>query len=314
MDKQRRIVVIGSLNFDIILEQQRLPRLGETYHVDRVTTGGGGKGANQAVQAAKLGVPTLMIGALGRDMYGEYIAANLERAGVDTSRILWTSEPTGLGVNNVLSDGSVFGNIVRGANYALNEDHLLAVEGEIARSSLAIFQMEIPVPVTEFGVELAKKHGCFVLLNAAPALPISEQAFRLVDCLIVNETEASFYAGRQVESLADALSACAVLQAKVGGMVIITLGAAGSVLYNGKEGVFVPARRVPAVDTTGAGDSYVGVFAAKLLEGISPEQAAVWATLAASLTVTQPGAQPAMPSASQLAELQASCSLQVVHL
>lgn len=313
MEREKRVLVIGSLNFDIILEQERLPHLGETYHVDRVTTGGGGKGANQAVQAAKLGVPTMLIGALGRDIYGEHIERQLQQYGVDTSHILKTREPTGLGVNNVLPDGSVFGNIVRGANYALTKDYLAGLEGEIAKSAVAIFQMEIPVPVTEYGIELAKKHGCFVILNAAPALPIDESKLALVDCLIVNETEASYYAGRLVETLEDALSACETLNSKVNGLVVITLGAAGSLLYNGHKKIFIPAHKVQAVDTTGAGDSYVGVFAAKLLEGLPPEEAAVWATLAASITVMAPGTQAAMPGSRELEKLYASHTLQPVY-
>ena len=309
MEKRKQVLVIGSLNFDIILEQERLPHLGETYHVDRVTTGGGGKGANQAVQAAKLGVPTVMIGALGKDMYGEHIEGQLREYGVDTSCIHKADAPTGLGVNNVLPDGSVFGNIVRGANFALTQDYIAGLEDEIAKSAVAIFQMEIPVPVTEFGIGLAKKHGCYVFLNAAPALPLDENKLDLVDCLIVNETEASYYAGQSVRTLEDALGACEALYHKVNGLVIITLGASGSLLYNGSKKVFIPAHRVEAVDTTGAGDSYVGVFAAKLLEGLPPEEAAVWATLAASITVTRPGSQVAMPDAQALAELYQACSL-----
>ena len=313
MQKSGRILVIGSLNFDIILEQERLPHMGETFQVDRVTTGGGGKGANQAVQAAKLGVPTMMIGALGRDLYGRHIEAQLQDFGVDTSHILKTDESTGLGINNVLRDGSVFGNIVRGANFALTADYLVGLENEIAQSSVVLFQMEIPTAVTELGIELAKKHGSYVILNAAPALPIDESRLSMVDCLIVNEMEASYYAGQSVQTLADALVACEILHQKVSDLVIITLGAGGSLLYNGKEKIFIPAQKVRAVDTTGAGDSYVGVFAAKLLQDLSPEEAAVWATLAASITVTEPGTQVAMPSLADLEKSFASHTLQPVY-
>ncbi len=313
MEKLNRVLVIGSLNFDIILEQGRLPYVGETYHVDRVTTGGGGKGANQAVQAAKMGVDTVIFGALGRDIYGKHIETQLKEFGVDTSHILKTDEPTGLGVNNVLQDGSVFGNIVRGANYALTEDYLSGLEQEIAKSPAVIFQMEIPMAVTEIGIRLAKKNGSYVILNAAPALPINKSTLSLVDCLIVNEAEASYYAGQSVQTLEDALNSCETLYKKVNNLVIITLGAAGSLLYNGNERIFVPARKVKAVDTTGAGDSYVGVFATKLLQGISPEEAAIWATLAASITVTEPGAQVAMPNSSDLEQVFAAYSLKPVY-
>lgn len=314
MQTVKRLLVVGSLNYDVILEQKRLPRKGETYQVDRVTMGGGGKGANQAVQAAKMGVATSMIGAVGQDLYGENIERQLRDFGVDTRYIKKTNEPTGLGVNNVLPDGSVFGNIVCGANYALTKADLNRHESEFSQSAMALFQMEIPTEVTEHGISLAKKHGCYVIFNAAPALPISDSALALVDCFIVNESEASYYAGQSITTIEEAKEYCGLLYSRIGGLVVITLGEQGSLLYNGSKKVYIPARRVQAVDTTGAGDSYVGVLAAKLLEGAGLIQGAVWATLASSITVTNPGTQVAMPVADQIEQLFEQQTIKPVYI
>jgi ribokinase len=295
--KESRILVIGSLNYDIILEQERLPEKGETYTVDRVTTGGGGKGANQAVQAAKMGIKTTMFGALGQDPFGDYLHRQLAAYGVDTTQIRRVSESTGLGINNVLPDGSLYANIVRGANHTLTTSDITNLEPEIARSAIVILQLEIPVDVTETAIMLAHKHGCYIILNAAPALPISANALAMVDCLIVNEKEASYYVEAPISQVEDALAYCPALHERIRDLVVITLGVNGSVLYDGKNKVLIPIREVQAVDTTGAGDSYVGAFAARIVTGTSYVEAAVYATLASSITVTRPGSQTSMPTA-----------------
>jgi ribokinase len=310
---ESRILVIGSLNYDIILEQERLPEKGETYTVDRVTTGGGGKGANQAVQAAKMGIKTTMFGALGQDPFGDYLHRQLAAYGVDTSLIKWVSESTGLGINNVLRDGSLYANIVRGANHALTKGDITNLEAEIAKSAIVIMQLEIPIDVTETAIKLARKHDCYVILNAAPALPISANALSMVDCLIVNEKEASYYVKAPISQVEDALACCPALHEKIRDLVIITLGVNGSVLYDGKNKVFIPIRKVQAVDTTGAGDSYVGAFAAKIVTGTPYVEAAVNATLASSITVTRPGSQVSMPTARDIQALDVKESPQPIY-
>lgn len=311
--KESRILVIGSLNYDIILEQGRLPEKGETYTVDRVTTGGGGKGANQAVQAAKMGIKTTMFGALGQDPFGDYLHRQLAAYGVDTTLIKRVSESTGLGINNVLPDGSLYANIVRGANHALTKSDIISLEPEIARSAIVIMQLEIPIDVTETAIRLARKHDCYTILNAAPALPISADALSMVDCLIVNEKEASYYAEAPISRVEDALVHCPGLYERIRDLVVITLGVNGSVLYDGKNKVLIPIRKVQAVDTTGAGDSYVGAFAAKIVTGTPYVEAAVYATLASSITVTRPGSQVSMPTAWDIEALDAQESPQPIY-
>lgn len=302
-DKEEKILVIGSLNYDIILEQQRLPEKGETYTVDRVTVGSGGKGANQAVQAAKMGVHTKMFGALGNDLYGDHIQTQLTAYGVNTELIKRTTESTGLGINNVLPDGTLYANIVRGANYCLTKQDIDLIDAELATCKLVIFQLEIPSETTEYAISRARQHGCYIVLNAAPAMAISTEALQQVDCLIVNEKEASYYLNRPIKTVEDALCECGNLQKKIRDILVITLGENGSLVYNGTSKILLPSRRVTAVDTTGAGDSYTGVFATQLLAKKELLEAARLATLAASITVTKPGSQQAMPNLRELLAL-----------
>jgi ribokinase len=298
--KKDIITVIGSLNYDIIFKQKRLAQKGETYTADSVNFAGGGKGANQAVQCAKLGVPTYMVGAVGKDSFGDYLLDELNKYGVHTEYVRRVGENTGIGVVNCMEDGTVIATISTGANYTLTKEDINKLKDIIASSKIIILQMEIPVEVVEYAIEIGHQNGCFIILNAAPAKPIAETALRMVNCLIVNEPEASFYCGGEIKDFNSAEEHCEQLFAKIKDVLIITLGENGSLVYDGKIRERVKANKVQVVETTGAGDSYIGAFASKLLEGYSYIAAAKYSAAAAAITVTGIGAQSSMPTLEQV--------------
>jgi len=298
--KKDIITVIGSLNYDIIFKQKRLAQKGETYTADSVSTAGGGKGANQAVQCAKLGVATYMIGAVGQDNFGDYLVDELRKYGVHTEYVARSTESTGLGVVNCMEDGTVMATISTGANYTLTTAEIDKVEELIASSKIMILQMEIPIDILEYVIEMGRKHECFIILNAAPAKDIDHTILSMVNCLIVNESEASFYCGVEINDLNSAQEHCEELFAKIKDVLIITLGENGSLVYDGNVQNFVAANKAHVVETTGAGDSYIGAFASKLLEGCNYIEAAKFGATVSAITVSGIGAQPSMPVLEQM--------------
>jgi ribokinase len=298
--KDKIITVIGSLNFDFIFKQQRLAKIGETYTADHMTTTGGGKGANQAVQCAKLGAVTYLVGAVGRDVLGDQLVRDLERYGVNTDYVARTDETTGVGVVNALEDGTLMATISKGANYTITTARVDEIDQLLERTSIVILQLEIPVEVVEYAIHKAYAHGCYIILNAAPAAAISTEALAKVHCLVVNEPEAAFYCGTAIDDLESAMQHAPMLYGRIGELLIITLGKNGSLLYNGESMFHVKAAKVDAVETTGAGDSYIGAFACQLLKEQPVDEAARFASMAAGITVTKIGAQTAMPTTREL--------------
>jgi ribokinase len=290
------VTVVGSMNFDIIFKQKKLPAIGETYSADSISFCSGGKGANQAVQCAKLGLNTYMVGKVGNDYFGEVLKQNLTKYGVDTTYISTDSTNTGIGVVNAIEDGSLVATIAKGANYSLTPNDIDQAETIIANSKVVILQLEVPTEVVEYTIKKAKKYNCYVILNGAPASEISEEALKLVDCFVVNESEASFYAGKEVSSYQDAEKVCELLHAKVGQHLIITLGADGSLIFDGAEKLYIPPNKVKVVETTGAGDSYIGAFAYGKINGMNLREAGNFASKVSSLTVLNIGGQDAMPT------------------
>lgn len=298
--KDNIITVIGSLNYDIIFKQSKLAQKGETLTADSVTFSGGGKGANQAVQCARLGAQTYMVGAVGNDNFGDYLVQQLSNYGVNTEHIRKVSENTGLGVVNSLQDGTVVATISTGANYAIAREHIDEIDHLLEKSKIVILQMEIPVEVVEYAIDKAFMNGCFIILNAAPAKAISEKALSKVNCLVMNEPEASFYCNEVINDLKTAKEHCEKLHKKARDLIIITLGANGSLLFDGKNKIYIEPKKVEAVETTGAGDSYIGAFAYKLLQESEFVEAARFAALAGAFTVTKVGAQGSMPDTEEI--------------
>lgn len=299
-----KIVVIGSLNYDIILKSSRLPECGETMPVDNAAFSAGGKGANQAVQAAKLGVPTYMVGCVGEDAQGTYLKQTANAYGVNTIHVKTIQGvPSGMGVISALEDGSVFASIVRGANYAVTKEHIDAAEPLLRDAAIVILQMEIPVEINVYAIQKAKACGCKVLLNAAPAMEIPECYLQMCDILVVNEVEAAFYLKSELNTIDQAKEGAKKLSDRYGADIIITLGKAGAVVSDKGELVFIPAKKVDAIETTGAGDSFIGGVGYALMQDMTLTEACKFATACSAITVCRLGAQNSMPT---LEEIQSS--------
>ncbi len=295
--KEKKAVIIGSLNYDIILKQKRLPKIGETFVADSITMCGGGKGANQAVQLSKLGGKAFMAGCVGNDKFGDELLSNLQKNNVNIDNIKLSKENnTGMGIVNVFDDGKLIATITRGANYDITNSDIDKIKDEIINAKIIILQMEIPIEVIEYVINLASKHDVYIILNAAPACDIREDVLSKVNCLVVNETEASFYLNKEINDIKSSMDNCEELYRKIKDLLIITLGENGSLLYDGKEKLHIKARKAEVIETTGAGDSFIGAFAYKLLNDSSYKEAAEFASLVSSITVTKIGAQDSMPT------------------
>ncbi len=291
-----KIVVIGSLNYDVILKIPRLPECGETLPADTATFSAGGKGANQAVQAAKLGVETYMVGCVGEDAQGDYLLESARKYGVHTDYIRRCTEATGMGVVNAVEDGSVFACIVRGANFAVTREDVDAAEPLLKEARLVILQMEIPQEINEYAIDKAKACGCQVLLNAAPAAEIPEAYLEKCDILVVNEVEAAFYLKEKIDTREQAEKGAPLLAEKYGADIIITLGSLGSVVCERGAVTFLPSKKVEAIETTGAGDSFIGGVGSALIRGENLTDACEFATRCSAVTVCRLGAQASMPT------------------
>ncbi|PKM95241.1 MAG: ribokinase [Firmicutes bacterium HGW-Firmicutes-1] len=300
MKEEKIITVIGSANYDMILKQERLPQIGETYCVDNIAFSSGGKGVNQATQCSKLGVKTYFVGTIGNDFFGEHISNSLKEYKVNLDYLEKVRGTTGLGIVNALHDGSVYANIVSGANGEITIDRLNVIKPLLEKSSIVIFQLEIPVEVVEAGIRLAKECDCVVILNGAPANLMSEKVLRKVDYFVVNEPEASFYAKQPIFDEESARIHAHLFDDIFDHLLIITLGAKGSILYDKENIVHIPAKKVHAIDTTGAGDSFIGAFAYKILKDSNYIEAAKFATQVSSITVTKIGTQESMPSIDEI--------------
>lgn len=292
-----KIVVIGSLNYDLILKSSRLPKCGETMPVDSAVSSAGGKGANQAVQAAKLGVPTYLVGCVGEDAQGAFLLQTASAYGVNTTHVKMLEHlPSGMGIVSALEDGSVFSSIVRGANYAVTRENIDDVESLLRETAIVILQMEIPLDVNTYAIQKAKSCGCKVLLNAAPAKEIPEQYLQMCDIIVVNEVEAAFYLKTKLDSVDQAKAGAAKLADRYGTDIIITLGKAGSVVADSGKIAFISSRKVKAVETTGAGDSFIGGVGYALMQGMDLTAACEFATACSAITVCHLGAQDSMPT------------------
>jgi ribokinase len=288
------LVVVGSINLDILLFQDRLPARGETYTAQNVREAFGGKGANQAVQCAKLGQRVVFIGAVGRDSRGRECRANLEWQGVEC-HLAEVDSPTGIGVNNILGDGELHGTIVRGANGEVTSDWVQQNHGLFRTASFLLIQNEIPAEANAEAIRQAHKAGALVVYNAAPADPGNATLLSSCDYLIVNEEEAKAYLGDSYAGTDDMREVIVGLK-KFCPRVILTLGAAGSLILVDVEVHRVPAIPVTPVDTTGAGDAFIGAFTSALNTGIADLDAAKIASGVAAQATMGIGAQTTMAS------------------
>jgi len=300
--KHGGVVVVGSLNIDLVVRAPRQPRPGETLTGDAFATDQGGKGANQAVAAARMGVRVALIGRVGDDDHGRRMLAALQREGIDCAPVGVDSErPTGVASIVVSHDGENSIVVVPGANHALGVVHIDAVAARLTQARVVVAQLETPQATVFHALQLAHGAGAVTVLNAAPAAALDAARLRWVRWLVVNEGEAAALLGAPVGDLAQAQAAAQALRAFGPGDVVITLGGNGLV-HAGANGVtHHPTAAVQVVDTTGAGDTFVGALAAGLAQGLTVNDALRRGQAAAAIAVTRRGAQSAMPSATEVA-------------
>lgn len=292
----KKITVIGSLNYDVILKIPRLPFKGETLTANGAAFSAGGKGANQAVQAAKLKTPTYMVGCVGTDASADFLVNTAKEYGVNVDYIRKVPGSSGMGVINAVEDGSVYACIVRGANFEVTKEDVDNAMPILKESGVCILQNEIPVEIIVYAIDKAKEAGCTVVLNAAPAIELPEECLSKVDILVVNEVEAEFYCHEKIDSVEKAKTEIKKMAEKYNNNVIFTLGKDGAVAYENGTIEFIPAIKVDAIETTGAGDSYIGAVSHSIIEGKSLIEACKFATKCSAITVCRMGAQPSMPT------------------
>lgn len=296
-----KVVVIGSLNMDLVTRAPRLPKGGETLIGQSFTTVSGGKGANQAVAAARLGAQVSMIGCVGNDAYGEALRGALLAEQIDCRAVSTVDGSSGVALIVVddSSQNSIV--IVPGANGALTAETIDRFDSVIRAADVLICQLEVPDASVGHALKRGRELGKTVILNPAPASrPLPSDWYASIDYLIPNESEASALSGLSVDSLDTAQAAATRLIALGAGKVIITLGAQGSLFADGQRFEHFPAPEVKAVDTTAAGDTFVGGFAAALAAGNDETQAIRFGQVAAALSVTRAGAQPSIPFLSEV--------------
>lgn len=298
----RPVVVLGSINTDLVVRAPRFPRPGETMHGSDFAIIGGGKGANQATAAARLGAPVQFIGAVGADDFGARRIEEMRSAGVDVAAIARLRDvPTGVALITVNAHGENTIIIAAGANWKVMPEDIPGTMLAMAAGGVLVSQLELPLETTAAGLARAREAGLTTILNAAPYAPEARHLLQHVDILVANEVEAgdlAEWASAVTEE--NAADAAARLRARGPHTVVVTLGAAGAVVVANEQIRHIPAPPVTVVDTTGAGDCFTGAFAAALVADMDLAEAARRAVAAASYSTTIFGATTGMPTAEEL--------------
>lgn len=291
----QKILVIGSLNMDLVTHVPHLPQAGETIAGTKFQKTPGGKGANQAVAAAKLGADVTMIGKVGTDEYGKLLLDSLQQAGVSTEGIQ-REDTTGMAFINVSPDGENHIVLFAGANSKMRPADIDQMKKVIDMSDTILMQLEIPLDTVEYALRIAAKQQKKVILNPAPAQDLPLELLQHVYALIPNETELAILSDMDTSTESEIIKAARHLKSRGVDRIIVTMGKSGSYLISDDEEARIPAFQVKAVDTTGAGDSYVAAFAVGKTKGLSDREAAHFAGKVSAITVTREGAQPSLPT------------------
>jgi len=296
------ICVVGACNLDLISYVPRLPSMGETLHGNRFQMGFGGKGANQAIMAAKLGGEVTMVSKLGQDVFGENTLKNFKSWGVNTQHVHFTDQAfSGVAPIAVDTEGHNSIIVVTGANDLLTAEEVEAARPAIAASSILVCQLEIPLDINLTALRIARKEGVKTIFNPAPARSeIPQEFYQLSDIFCPNETETELITGMSVQSIVEAESAAKMLIGRGAASVILTLGERGSLLVTDATTEHVPVAPVKALDTTGAGDAFVGSLAFFLAAGKSLSDSIKRANRIAAVSVQSSGTQTSFPEAKDL--------------
>jgi ribokinase len=303
MAKKETILVVGSINMDLVVRSPHMPAPGETILGSGFKTSFGGKGANQAVAVARLGGKCAMIGRVGDDPFGRDLVANLTKEGIDTHAVATCDdEPTGVAVIVVDSNGENSIVVASGANWRVTpDDDIFPNESLFEQAAVVLLQLELPLPTVRAAIEMAKRHGCTVILDPAPALKPMPEDLCAVDLLTPNISEAEIITGRKAGDPCEDKLIGSELIGKGARNVVLKLGPRGSLAVMG-DGHFytVPAFKVQVVDTTGAGDAFTGALAVATRRQDRLHDAVRFASAAGSLACTKLGAQSAMPTADEV--------------
>ena len=296
-----KIVVVGSSNMDLVVKSPRIPAKGETILGGDFIMTPGGKGANQAVAAAKLGAEVFFVAKLGDDIFGRQSLSNFQKVAVHTDYVVQTKDaPSGVALITVDDAGDNVIVVAPGANLKLSPEDVRKAQPAIASSGAVAAQLEVPLETVEFTARLANDAGVPFILDPAPAQKLSDEFLRMVDVLTPNETEAEILTGIKVTDEDSALVAAKDLLGRGVKAVILTMGAKGYLLATKDAAEFVPSVKVDAVDATAAGDAFTGSLAVGLAQGKTLGDAALFANHVAALSVTKMGAQSSMPDAEQV--------------
>lgn len=300
MDK-RCIVVLGSTNTDMVVKAARIPKPGETILGGDFLMNPGGKGANQAVAAARLGGSVLFVAKVGDDLFGRETKALLAKEKIDTSCLFTDAKkPSGVALIMVDAKGENCISVASGANGTLSPSDIAAARTKIEGAALLLMQLETPVDTILTAARWAAAKGVPVILNPAPACELPKELFPCLTVITPNETEAQGMTGVAVTDSASAKRAADILHKMGVKQVIITLGAKGAFISDGTLAEIIPSKRVKAVDTTGAGDTFNGALAVALSEGKPLAEAVRFSASAAAISVTRLGAQSSIPFRKEL--------------
>ncbi len=294
------IVIVGSLNMDLVARAPRHPQPGETLIGTHFQTFPGGKGANQAVAAARLGARVRMIGRVGVDAFGDALLAAVQGDGVDTTFVQRDpAAPTGVALITLDAQGQNTIVVAPGANMAVRADDVMRAADVFVGADVLLMPLECPLEAVLAATRLARDHGVRVALNPAPARPLPDELLTQIDYLLPNRHELQTLARGET----DIAAAAAQLQQQGVANIVVTLGEQGAALISGGRYAHVPAFQVPVVDTVAAGDAFAAAFCVALAEGCDPLTAVRWGNAAGALTVTRAGAQPSLPTRAEVAQL-----------
>ncbi|MBQ9131784.1 MAG: ribokinase [Clostridia bacterium] len=297
----KNVLVVGSINVDYVIHTDRIPKLGETLTGKDFAMNFGGKGANQAVALAKVGCNVKMLGAVGKDLSADLAVQNLQSFGIDCTDVLRVDTPTGAAVitvchgdNHIILDG--------GANDCVTPERILECTAAFDWADVLVMQYEIPTESVLCAVRLAKERGKTVLLNPAPVKDVDSSLYGFVDLILPNEFEAGLITGIEPTDRESAENVIRALRALGCGNAVVTLGSRGCAYSEGEKIGFAGIYPVKAVDTTAAGDSFIGGLCSKLCEGWSMSRAVSYASAVSAITVSRPGAGVSIPTATEVEE------------
>ena len=296
-----KVVVVGSFNMDLVIKTERRPQRGETLIGEEFGMFIGGKGANQAIAASRLGADVTMIGRLGADLFGDTFFTEFDRENIDTSFVVRDAEVgTGVASPVIDADGDNSIIIVPRANMRLDVEDVERAASKIADADVLLLQLEVPIESSKRAAEIARANGVEIILNPAPACVLPDSFLELVDILVPNEVETEFLTKVTVADDEGARLAAKVLFEKGISTIVLTLGNRGALLLTSQRSQLVPAYNVKVVDTTAAGDAFCGALATALAGGDKIEDAVAFANATGALAVTVLGAAPSMPTAEQV--------------